>query len=800
MFTNYLKIALRNIKREKGYSFINLAGLALGMACFLLIVFFIQFERSYDNFHERGKYIYQVVRENERGESHIELKGITGAPLAPLLLEEFPAIVHAVRLTCFEGELIRYGEKRFIEDRFFFADDKIFDVFTFPLIQGNPATALKEPFSVVLTKKTAEKYFGDEDPTNKILSYKDGNTWLDFKITGVLDDIPQNSHIDFDFVASYKSLRTIAGEWFMTKHWDSPTWTYIQLQKGYSPGTLEKMLPAFTEKHVDKWSFSSVSHRLQPLGDLYFYAPGPPVGRRGNAQYLYILTTVSIFILLLACINFMNLSTARSASRSKEVGMRKVIGAQRPQLVRQFIGESLVYSIFALILAVLLVELFLPVLNNFADKQLTINYLKNYGYLIAVILTATTVGILSGSYPAFFLSSFRPVLVLKGAIQSGRSASLIRKVLVVAQFAISVILIVVSFITYQQIDFLKNRELGFNKKNVITVPIRASSVRERFELLKNKWLQSSNVFGVTACSMEPGVTSQNAISINARNNNDVHMGIIYVDHDFVKTLEINMARGRDFSKDISTDATGALLMNQTALERLGWQDGLGEKMEMYFKLEKIVPMYQTTVVGIVQNFNFRSLTTSMQPILIKIEPRRFNYIMVRINGDNITGSMNYIENAWEEFQFDQPFEFTFLEDDMNNVYRSIENFSAIIRYAALLAIVIACLGLFGLAFFTVEKRTKEIGIRKVLGATIPGLIWLISKEFLLLVALANIIAWPIAYYATNNMLQNFAYRININLLIFIFSAILALVIALLTVSYQSIRAALANPAETLRYE
>lgn len=799
MFKNYLKIALRNIKKHKGYSFINIAGLAFGMACFLLIVFYIQFERSYDNFHEKGRNIYQVVREN-RWEDDVELKSITGAPLAPLLLQEFPAIVYAVRFSNFGGEWVSHGEKRFNEKRFFFADESIFSVFTFPLVQGNPGAALEEPFSVVITQKTARRYFGDDDPINKILNYNLGGKNFDFKITGVIDEIPKNSHIDFDFIASYKSLRTITGEWFLTKHWDSPTWTYILLQEGYSPETLERLLPAFTEKYVDKWSFSSVNHMLQPLKDIYFHSPGPPIGNRGNVQFLFVLSVVAAFILLIACVNFMNLSTARSASRSKEIGMRKVIGAQRAQLIRQFVGESLVYSFFALILAIVLIELFLPTFNSFVGKKLSINYLNNIGYLVAMMLTAAIVGVISGSYPAFFLSSFKPVIVLKGATQRGHSAERVRKILVIGQFAISIALIASSVLIYKQMHFLKNKEIGFNKNNVIAIPIRDRSVRGRYELLKNRLLQNSNITGVTASSMEPGVTSQNGISMKARNIDDIDMGIIYVDHDYVKTLEINLTKGRDFSKDVSTDAKSALLMNQAALERLGWQDALGEEIELYFKLERIVPMYQTTLVGVIQNYNFRDLTTPMQPILLKIDPQRFRYILIRINGDYTTDSINYIKRIWKESQFDDPFEFSFLDKDMENVYRNHESFATIIRYATSLAIFIACLGLFGLASSTVEKRTKEIGIRKVLGATVPSLVRLISIEFLILVALSNIIAWPLAYYATNRWLQHFAYRIGISLWPFILSAVLALVVALITVIYQSVKTALANPVEALRYE
>lgn len=582
MLKNYLTIALRNFKKYKGYSFINIMGLALGMTSFLLIIFFIQFENSYDNFHENKKNIYQVIRINESGDV-AERKGITGAPLAPLLLENFAAITHTVRFTNFRSELVNFGEKRFVEKRFFYADESVFDVFTFPLLQGNPRTALQEPFSVVVSVETAHKYFGNENPIGRTLKYNLGGRKLEFQVTGVLAPIPLNSHIRFDFLASYKSLQSIVGEYFMTKHWDSPTWTYIQLPDGYNPEDINRLLPAFTKKHVDKWSFSSISHELLPMTDIYFQAPGPPVGERGNPQFLFVLSMISVFILLIACINFMNLATARSGSRAKEIGMRKVIGAQRSQLVRQFVGESVCLSFLALLLAIILIELFLPAFNQFVGKALSINYLQNIDYIVAMIATAIIVGILSGSYPAFFLSSFKPVAIFKETLKTRGLSVFVRKTLVVGQFVISIALIASVVLLIRQIQFMRTMELGFNKNHVITIPIRDRSVKQRYELLKNKWLQNPNILGVTASSMEPGVTSQNGINIKTRGVDDMNTGIIYVDHDYVKTLEIELANGRDFSKNISSDAEGALLMNQAMVDRLGWEDGVGEQAELYFK-------------------------------------------------------------------------------------------------------------------------------------------------------------------------------------------------------------------------
>lgn len=800
MFKNYIKIAFRNLRKYKVYSLINILGLAVGMACFLLIVFYIQFEQSYDEFHQNVERVYKVVRLNTRGDQ-VERRVNTGAPLAPLMMENLSGLEAAVRLTCFRGELIGHGEDQFIERSFFFADESVFEVFTFPLVQGDQSTALKEPFSVVLTKEMAVKYFGDENPIGKTLSYKLRDKTFDFQVTGILAEIPRNSHLNFDFLASYRSLQPIVGEWFLTKHWDSPTHTYVLLEKGYEEESLERLLPEFSEKHVDKWSFTSVSHELLPLKDVYFHSPGPAIGRWGNSQFLFVLTLVSVFIIVIACINFMNLATARSGIRAKEIGMRKVIGAQRPQLIRQFIGESLVFSFLAVFLSVLLVRLFLPTFSHLIGEGLGINILKNPEYMGTIFLTALAVGIVAGSYPAFFLSSFRPSTVLKGEIRSGGSVIWVRKALVVGQFVLSIALITCSLFVVQQINFIKNMDVGFNKNHVVTIPVQEGSVLERSELLKNRWLQNSSILSVTASSMEPGVTSQNGINAKARGIEDLEMGIIYVDHDFVKTLEIEIAEGRDFSTDVSTDATEAILMNKTALERFGWDRGVGEPMELYWKMEgKIVPGYQGRVVGVLQNFYFRDLTTPMQPILVKIDPRRFQYFLVRIRGETMKQAIDHLRKTWKEFQFEYPFEFSFLEEDMNHVYRNFENFALMTRYGTLWAILISCLGLFGLASFTVERRTKEIGIRKVLGASVTSLIGLVNKEFLRLVALATIIAWLLAYYGMLRFLQYFAYRTKIQIWVFLLAGILALLVSLLTVSFQAIKTALTNPAEALRHE
>lgn len=803
MIENYLKVALRNIRKYKLFSFISIAGLALGMACFLLIIYFVRFERGYDRHHRNFRDIYLVVRDNQ-GTGYAESRTNTGAPLGPLLLQNIPQVRAAARFTSFRGELVRFEDKQFVEGRFFFADGSALDVFDFPLVRGNSATALREPFSVLLTERTAKKYFGSGDPLGKTLLYNFNGRIQNFQVTGILKDIPLQSHLDFDFLASYESLPPLVGEWFMTSHWDSPTWNYVLLSPDASVSDVEGLLGGLTEKHVDKASFTGIGHHLLALRDVYFKSPGPMPGPRGNASFLLVLSAVASFILLIACFNFMNLSTSRAGSRAAEIGLRKVVGARKGQLIAQFIGESLLHSLLGLVLAFGLVQLFLPAFNVFVGKNLEIHFFKDVPFFLIMVLTAAAVGVAAGIYPAFVLSAFRPISVIRGKAEKGKSgAAVVRKSLVVGQFAISIGLIVTMAFVVKQVRFLKGMELGFDKENVITIPVRDRGVKERFELLKTRWLQNPGVRSVTATSMEPGVGSPNGINMRARGAEDLEMTIVYVERDYVETLGLAVLAGRDFSDETATDAENGLLINRSLAEKLGWTiDGaVGEAVELFFKEGgRTIPVSQTTVIGVVDDFHLRDVLTGMQPILLKIDPRRFDQILVRLGGGDITEALGFLRQAWGEFQFGQPFEFTFLADDMNAVFRTIENFGAVTRNAAVLAVVIACLGLFGLASYTIERRTKEIGVRKVLGASVGGLVRLVTKDFLLLVAGANIVAWPVAYYYVGIFLRNFPYRTGLSLWVFVLSGLLALCIALLTVILQSVRAALANPVESLRYE
>ncbi len=803
MFKNYIKFTLRNLRKQKIYSLINISGLALGMACFLLISLFIQFQFSFDQFQKNKDNIYLIYREGGV-EGRIERRANIGAPLAPLLLQNFPEIKNAVRFSFFSG-VVHYQQKWFTE-RLIFSDPSLFSVFSFSLKVGDVKTALNEPFSIILSEDMASKYFGDENPVGKILSFKTGwaDKKFDFKVMGVLNKIPENSHLQFDFLASYESLHTMMNPDWLTNHWDSATLTYIQLRENNRPDNLEKLLVGFTDKYVDKIAYTWLKLKLLPLKEVYSRSAGLSGFQFTSSGDIRLISVIfgslALFILLIACINFMNLSTARSAMRAREVGIRKVVGATRTQLIGQFLGESLLFSLLALLFALLLVELLLPYFNNFAGITLSINYQGNFAFILFMLLTAVAVGIVSGSYPAFFLSAFNPIKVLKG-VTVRRSSNAFRKILVVFQFTISVVLIFGSIVILKQINFVRHKDLGFDKEHIVVVPINDKAVKRNYESLKSELVRESSILNVTTASQVPGVTSQNGIMIKSDGVEDVLLGIVYTNFDYMTTLGLRTVEGRFPNREIATDANQAVLMNQTALKKLNWQTGAGKPVELYFKSNgRIEKFYSGTIIGVINDFNFRSLTEPVQPVLFKIDPGRCRYMLIRIDGNRLDLAIAAIRKTLTAFAPDQPEDFYFLDQRIDQMYRWFYDFGKMVRIATIISIFISCLGLFGLAFFATERRVKEIGIRKTLGASVPGVVTLLSKDFLKLVLIGNIVAWPLAYFLMKQMLQNFAYRIQIGADIFLLASVLSMIVACCTVSYQSVKAALANPVDALRYE
>ena len=804
MIKNYLKIALRNLRKHKGYTFINITGLAVGLACCLLIVLFVRDELSYDRYHDNADQIYRITLDALLGEQEIH-GPISPAPMAQALVSDFPEVVQATRLFTFRDEtLVRYEDNRFVEERFFFGDSTFFEVFTFPFLQGDPETALVEPNTVVLTESTARKYFGQENPIGQTLRV---NEQTDYEVTGVMADVPTNSHFHFDFLGSLGTLDNSRNPIWVSNNFR----TYFILAEGHSPEALEAKFPAMVENYagpqveqilgitIDQFFASGgrFAFQLQALTDVHLHSQLDfEIEPNGDITYVYAFSVVAFLILLIACINFMNLATARSANRAKEVGVRKVLGSNRRQLTLQFLMESMLLSVIALGVALVLAAVLLPVFNSLSGKALQIDYLDGF-MLSGVIGLAVLVGLLAGSYPAFFLASFSIVNVLKGQGTVGMKSSGLRSGLVVFQFVISIALMIGTAMVYRQVDFIQNKRLGFDKEHVIVLE-RFNALGPQQQAFKQQIQQHPNVVAVAAANTLPGRSfgDTSFIPEGAPPEDIRNIHLLYTDFDLLETLNLELVDGRFFSRDFATDST-AIVLNEAAVKELGWTEAVGKRL--------VSPSFSggesqfITVVGVVKDFHFESLRQAIGPLGMFIG-RNLNYLTVRIEPGDVTGTLAAFEAQWKTFAPEQPFTYSFLDRDVDALYQADQRTGSLFGTFALLAIMIACLGLFGLAAFTAEQRTKEIGVRKVLGASVGGIVLLLSKEFTKLVALAFVVAAPLAYFATNRWLQDFAFQADFSWWIFVLAGLAALAIAWLTVSYQSIRAALTNPVEALRYE
>ncbi len=803
MFKNFLNLAIRNALKNRVFSLINITGLAIGIACFLLIFLFLRYERGYDRFHEKSDLIYRVIKECGYP-GGTELRADAGVPMAPLLRQNFPEITNSVRFATWYESLIGYGDKVFSEQNFYFVDSSVFEVFSYPLSKGDEDRALIDPFSVVISSSMAEKYFGDEDPVGKVITcrFSFRKEAIDLKITGVLQKIPKNTHMQYDFFASFETLRNIVNTYYMTDRWDSPVYTYVTLAQDRTAKDLEEGLDAVAKEYVGKSGYTSIGLRLQPLKDIYFKSQGIGGGiwKTGNLQASYGFMALAVFILLIACVNFMNLSTARSSQRAREVGMRKVLGAQRSSLIFQFLGESMFFCFLGLIFALLLVKLLLPMFMVLTQTELSLDLPNDLTLLLTLLLTVVLVGLIAGSYPALILSAFRPVKILKGVFAAG-SSDLFRKALVVFQFGITAVLIIGSVVVFRQLTYLKHKDIGFDKEHVIFIPFQEISAHEKYDLLKNQLLRNPDIFGVTAVSTVPGIGSQNGIKLKTEDIDELDMGIIYVDYDFVETLGIEVKEGRHFDTNLTSDAKSAFLVNESFLQKVGWDSAVGRDLELFYKRgETVHSMYSGSIIGVVKNFNFREIHMLVQPVVFNIDPGRFEYMLVRINGQNRERALTATSRTFKELVPAHPFEFSFLDLAIEDAYQREKTFGRLINYATILAIFVACLGLFGLTSFAAQRRTKEIGIRKTLGASVPRIVLLLTKDFIKLIAIANVIAWPVGYFLMNDWLQNYAFRTSVGWFTFILAGLITLAIALLAISYQAIKAAMANPVDSLKYE
>lgn len=795
MFKNYFKIAVRNLLKYKMFSFINISGLAVGMACCIVIFLFVQYELSYDKYHKNAKEIYRITNE-QIGATTVNTTYFSSGWMAPNLINDFPGILDAVRIYYYRGT-INHDNKRFSE-LFSFVDNSFLDIFTFPLVKGDKKTALLEPNTAVISEEYAQKYFGGDDPIGKVLTL---DNKLDFTITGILKNIPYNSHLRYNLVVSYTSLKYILKPEDYEKGYNI-VHTYLLLNKNASPEEIDDKLYDFVVKYKTE-SYAKISqYSLQPLTSIYLNSDLMiDRARTGDIVYSYLLSIIAFLILTIACVNFMNLSTARASLRAKEVGMRKVVGANRGQLIRQLLTESVFLSSIALIFAIVIAQLFLPLFNSLADKHLSLDFGKNQQLYVSMAVLVVTVGIFSGSYPGVFLASFNPVDTLKGGQKrSELTGVFIRKGLVIFQYTLSLVMIIGTFVILSQLDYISNKNLGFNKENVINITIQKSkSFSPRFEAFRNELLQNPNIIDVIPSGTTPGQYEGYPVSVQPEGfskDEQFKFTRLEVSESFYDFYGIEIVAGRSFSPDISTDAMESVMLNETAVKKIGWDDPLGKEINVDFMGTG------GKVIGIVKDFNAGSLHKGIEPTVFQINLfKLYIYVSVRIRPEDVQGTIAFLENKWNEYSPDTIFRYSFLNDVIAAQYEKEKKEIKIVAFSSILAIILASLGLFGLASFTAERRTKEIGIRRALGATVPGIVMLLSKDFAKLVLAANVIAWPVAYLIMDRWwLQNFAYKVNIGWWVFVLAGILTLAIALITISYQSIKAATANPIDSLRFE
>ena len=806
MLRNYLKIAFRNLVKNKVYSFINIFGLAIGIATCLVISLFVKDELSYDRFNEKADRIVRVVFKANINGGKIN-ESFVMPPTAQALKNDYPEVQQATRLRNFGSPRVVIGEKMFNDDPMAYVDANFFDVFTIPFLKGNPKTALIQPNCVVLSRAVAQKYFGDENPIGKVIYFRKGADAPAFRVTGLFDKIPSNSHFHFDLLGSMTSDAEAKSTSWLTSNY----FTYLLLTEGTDYKKLEAKLPATVEKYMGpqiiqamgmslsqfRTKGNELGLHLQKLTDIHFYSEGTnELEASGNIKYVYIFGAIALFMLLIACINFMNLSTAGASKRAKEVGVRKVLGSAKLELVRQFLMESLLLTSFALLLSMILVPLVLPIFNELSGKNLSLDFAANPLTLVGLLAFGLLVGVLAGSYPAFFLSSFKPIAVLKGRFVGSKKTIGLRSGLVVFQFCVSICLIVGTTVVYQQLSYIQNKKLGYDKDQLIVLQ-NSWALGKNETVFRDELLKDSRVANVTASPYRPAGPSNSNNSLAYPENNDAQImrTLQYgIDERYIPTLGMQIVAGRNFNKDFASDSSG-IIINEAATKAFGWSsnNAVGHNITRNNSFKKVYK-----VIGVVKDFHFKSLHESISPLLMVYEN---NWgLIVKVKTRDVSGLLASMKSRWKSFGMDEPFEYAFMDELFTKTYLAEQKTSTILSLFAGLTIFIACLGLFGLATFTAEQRTKEIGVRKVLGANVGQIIGLLSKDFLKLIVVACVIAFPFGYWGMNQWLQDFAYRIDISWWVFVVAGVSALAIALLTVSFQSIKAALMNPVKSLKTE
>ncbi|AYB35053.1 ABC transporter permease [Chryseolinea soli] len=795
MFRNYLKVTFRTLLKSKAFSFINILGLTIGISTCILITLYVLDELSYDRFHAKAGRIFRLT-ELLHLPREVRPQTVTSPPMGPALLQNFPEVQKIVRLNKSSRQLA-YGDAKFPDTHIWYADSALFQIFTFPMIKGNPDKALTEPYSVVLTEKAAKRYFGNTDPLGKTMALSDTIT---LTVTGLIADVPVNSHIQFDVLMSRSTITAMSNQpednWFNNGYY-----TYLLLPDGYDHKQLEAKFPAFLEKQMAEEKKNSgmwYDFVLQPLPSIHLHSTTPyDMGPNGNIKYVYIFSIIAILVLLIACANYVNLATARSVNRAKELGMRKVIGARRGQLIVQLLGESFLLTCIAFILAMAIVIAALPPFNTLTGKTMSVWILLRPEVITTVIVIFLLIGILAGAYPALLMSSFSPIKTMKNYARQGKESNLLRKGLVVFQFSMSIMLIAGTILIFRQVEFMQTQNLGIDKEQTLQLSMR-SSIQSKYKLISEEMAKAPGVLNTTVTSFTFSDDMSNIAMLpeGAQDNEITSEATISVDADFIPNFRIPVLAGRNFSRDIATDETEAFIVNESAVKQFNWgspEGAIGKKID--WGLGK-----KGKVIGVVKDFNFSSLHLKIEPLIIHIVPDWYSYITLKIKGDDVPATVSRIEHQWKQLGLDSPFRYTFMDQDFQKLYQAEQQTQTIIGCLASLAIFIASLGLFGLAAFMAEQRTKEIGVRKVLGATVTSIIALLSKDFLKLIAFAIVIAVPVAWYAAGQWLNSFAYRIEISWWIFAIAGLASIAIALITVSFQSIRAAVANPVNSLRNE
>jgi putative ABC transport system permease protein len=807
MFANYFKIAYRTLLRYKAYTATNIFGLAVGIACCIAIMLYVQDELSYDKFNASADRIYRPVLHGLINNQEIN-SPFSPAAMGPALIRDLPEVAAYTRIRNFGAPVIRYGEMAFRENKFFWVDPTFFDVFTVKFIAGDPKTTLTQPNTVVITESTARRYFGNEEAIGKILN---GNHDRNYIVTGVVKSFPRDSHFHFDLLGSLSTYEDSRNPFWLSSNY----YTYLLLRKGTDPAEFQKELSGEFKKYagpqlkqsigVSLDQFEAAGNRfgfsLQPLASIHLHSHlDHELESNGDISYVYIFSVIAAAVLLIACINFINLATAQSEKRAKEVGIRKTLGSNRSQLVRQFITESIMLSLLAVVPAIGSVELLLPVFNDIAGKEIGLSSFGDFATIPILICFAVLVGLIVGSYPAFYLSSLEPVQVFKSDRKRGGGKAFLRSGLVIFQFAVSIVLFIGTLVIRDQMRYVQDKNLGFNKEQVVVIN-KTDDIGNRIEPFKQELLDNSKVISVSNSSTIPG--NQEGASVfwvgGASAQQPQGMREMWTDYDFMKTYQMELAKGRFFSKDHPSD-TAAVIVNQAAERILGVRDLVGKNLMTPGQSAGSATSFE--VVGVIKDFHFESLHQTIQPMVMHLLPRGNggSFVSARVTPGDYQKTIGFLEKSWKKYAGNEAFDYSFLDQNLGHLYAAEQRTGKIVTAFSLLAVLIACLGLLGLVAFVTERRTKEIGIRKVLGASVSGIVGLLTKEFIALVAIANIIAWPTAYFVLNRWLQNFAYRISLDVWSFLLAGVLALIIAFLTLSYQAIKAALGNPVNALRYE